>query len=336
MKLYRLLLVRTALVIPVALGVVTLTFFVSRVLAADPVELFLPPQADEQLRREVRQRLGFDKPLVEQYRIFLVGIDRGDLGVSINTGRPVTRDLAARLPATLEMAGFALLMGVALGVTLGVAAGVTRDRWPDFLIRGVTLGGMALPAFWLGLILIFVFFVRLHWLPGPVGRFPIGAEPPRTITGLFAVDSLLHGNVPAFWVSLRHLVLPSFTLGFVTMAPIARVARTAMIEVLQSDYVRTSRAMGISKTLIYFRYALKNALLPVVTMIGSVVAFLFSGSVLVENIFNWPGMGQYALEAIRQSDFAALQGFVLWAALTYVVVFLLIDLLYLVVDPRTR
>ena len=336
MKLSRLLIVRIALIIPVSLGVVTLTFFVSRVLAADPVELFLPPQADEALRREVRQRLGLDKPLVEQYRIFLSGIGHGDLGISINTGHPVTKDLLFRLPATLEMAGCALLIAVGIGVPFGVIAGVNRDGWPDFLIRGITLGGMALPAFWLGLILIFVFFVRLHWLPGPVGRFPIGAAPPRVITGLFLVDSLLGGNLPAFWVSLEHLLLPSFTLGFVTMAPIARVARNAMIEVLQSDYVRTSRAMGISKAGINFRLALKNALLPVVTMIGSAIAFLFSGSVLVENIFSWPGMGQYALEAIRQSDFSALQGFVLWAALAYVCVFLVIDILYLVVDPRTR
>ena len=336
MKLSRLLLIRIALIIPVSLGVVTLTFFVSRVLAADPVELFLPPQADEQLRREVRQRLGLDKPLVEQYRIFLSGIGHGDLGISINTGHPVTKDLLFRLPATLEMAGCALLIAVGVGVPLGVIAGVNRDGWPDFLIRAVTLGGMALPAFWLGLILVFIFFVRLHVLPGPVGRFPIGATPPRVITGLFLLDSLLEGNISAFWISLEHLLLPSFTLGFVTMAPIARVARTAMIEVLQTEYIRTSRAMGISRAAIYFRCALKNALLPVVTMIGSAVAFLFSGSVLVENIFNWPGMGQYALEAIRQSDFSALQGFVLWAALAYVGVFLVIDILYLVVDPRTR
>lgn len=336
MKLYRLLAVRLALIVPVALGVVTLTFFVSRVLAADPVELFLPPQADEQLRREVRARLGFDKPLVDQYRIFLEGIDRGDLGTSINTGHPVTRDLLDRLPATFEMAALALTMAVVVGVPLGVVAGVNKDRWPDFVTRGLTLTGMALPAFWLALILIFFFFVRLHWLPGPVGRFPIGELPPPRITGLFLVDSLLRGDLPAFWISLRHLVLPSFTLGFVTMAPITRVARTAMIDVLQSEFVRTSRAMGISRNVIYFRYALKNALLPVVTMIGSAVAFLFSGSVLVENIFNWPGMGRYALEAIRQSDFAALQGFVLWAALTYVGVFLVIDVIYLIVDPRTR
>lgn len=336
MKLYRLLIVRISLVIPVVLGVVTLTFFVSRVLSADPVELFLPPQADEQLRREVRESLGLDKPLLEQYRIFLAGLERGNLGRSINTGRPVTADLLDRLPATLEMSGFALVMAIGIGVPLGVIAGASRDRWPDFLIRAVTLGGMALPAFWLGLILIFVFFVRLNWLPGPVGRFPIGIAPPPTTTGLFVIDSLIQGNLPAFRASLGHLLLPSFTLGFVTMAPIVRVGRVAMIEALQSDYIRTAHAMGISKVVVYFRYALKNALLPVLTMIGSAVAFLFSGAVLVESIFNWPGMGQYALSAIRQSDFSALQGFVLWAAFSYVFVFLVIDVLYLIVDPRTR
>lgn len=336
MKLYRILVVRILLVIPVVLGIATLTFFVSRVLAADPVELFMPPQADERLRQEVRESLGLDKPLFEQYRIFLAGLQHGYLGRSINTGRPVAADLLDRLPATVEMAAFALALAIGIGIPLGVIAGATRDRWPDFLIRAVTLTGMALPAFWLGLILIFLFFVRLHWLPGPVGRFPIGVAPPPAITGFFVVDSLIQGNLPAFRASLGHLLLPSFTLGFVTMAPIARVGRIAMIEALQSEYIRTAHAMGISKGVVYFRYALKNTLLPVLTMIGSAVAFLFSGSVLVESIFNWPGMGQYALSAIRQSDFSALQGFVIWASFSYVIVFLVVDVLYLIVDPRTR
>lgn len=336
MRLYRLVAIRLVLVIPVALGVVTLTFFVSRVLAADPVELFLPPQADEQLRREIRASLGLDKPIIEQYGIYLDGLLHADLGRSIVTGRPVLHDLADRLPATLELATLALLMAVGIGVPLGVIAAVDRDGPADFIIRGVTLLGMALPAFWLGLILIYVLFVKLAVLPGPVGRFPIGAQPPQDITGLYTVDSLLTGNLGDFRVALRHLFLPALTLGFVTMAPIARVARAAMVEALQSEYIRTAHAMGLPPITVNFRYALKNALLPVVTMIGSTVGFLFGGAVLVESVFNWPGMGQYALNAIRQSDFAALQGFVIWAAIAYVLAFLVVDLLYLVIDPRTR
>jgi peptide/nickel transport system permease protein len=335
-KLARLIALRVGLVIPVVFGVVTLTFFVSRVLAADPVELFMPPQADEQLRREIRQSFGLDKPVFEQYLIFVNGVLHGDLGKSINTGRPVMRDLADRLPATLELATSALLLAIVVGVPLGVLAGVGKDGPLDFSIRGVTLVGMALPAFWLGLVLIYLFFVRLAWLPGPVGRFPIGADTPPGITGFYTLDSLLALDLPRFLTSLRHLILPGVTLGFVTMAPITRVGRSAMVEVLQSEYIRTAQAMGISRNTTYFRYALKNALLPVLTMIGGSVAFLFSGAVLVETVFNWPGMGQYALNAIRLSDFAALQGFVLWAALAYVAVFMVVDLLYLVVDPRMR
>jgi ABC-type dipeptide/oligopeptide/nickel transport system permease component len=336
MTLYRLVALRILMIIPVAFGVFTLTFFVSHVLAADPVELFLPPQADEQLRQEIRASLGLDKPLLVQYGVFLLGITRGDLGRSIATGRPVVLDLVDRLPATFELATYALLLAILIGVPLGVVAAMGSDRVPDFLIRGVTLVGMALPAFWLGLIMIAFFFVHLAWLPGPVGRLPIGAEAPRQLTGLFTLDSLAEGNLALFWTSLRHLVLPALTLGFVTMAPITRVTRTAMVEALQSDYVRTAHAMGLSRAEVYYRYALKNALLPVVTMIGAAVGFLFSGAVLVENVFNWPGMGQYALSAIRQSDYAVLQGFVIWAAIAYVLAFLVVDLLYLVVDPRTR
>ena len=336
MILVRLVALRVAMIVPVAFGVVTLTFFVSHVLAADPVELFLPPQANEQLRQEIRASLGLDKPVPVQYGLFLVGLARGDLGRSVATGRPVLTDLLDRLPATLELAGFALLLAVVIGVPLGVIAAMKSDRLPDFMVRGTSLIGMALPAVWLGLIMIAVFFVRLAWLPGPVGRLPIGAQPPTAMTGLFTIDSLAMGDLPLLWTSLRHLVLPALTLGFVTMAPITRVTRTAMVEALQSDYIRTAQAMGLSRSEVYYRYALKNALLPVITMIGAAVGFLFSGAVLVENVFNWPGMGQYALNAIRVSDFAALQGFVIWAAIAYVLAFLVVDLLYLVVDPRTR
>jgi ABC-type dipeptide/oligopeptide/nickel transport system permease component len=336
LTLLRLVALRIVMMLPVAFGVVTLTFFVSHVLAADPVELFLPPQADERLRQEIRASLGLDKPLLVQYGLFLLGLTRGDLGRSIATGRPVLTDLLDRLPATLELATYALLLAVIIGVPLGVLAAMASDRLPDFAVRGLTLVGMALPAFWLGLIMIAFFFVRLAWLPGPVGRLPIGAEPPTPLTGLFSIDSLAMGNLSLFWTSIRHLVLPALTLGFVTMAPITRVTRTAMVEALESDYVRTAEAMGLPRVDVYYRYALKNALLPVVTMIGAAVGFLFSGAVLVENIFNWPGMGQYALNAIRLSDFAALQGFVIWAAIAYVLAFLVVDLLYLVIDPRTR
>lgn len=332
----RLVAVRLLLLVPVALGVVTLTFLVSRVLAPEPIELYLPPQADEQLRADMRERFGLDKPIGVQYVTFLQGVAVGDLGRSNVTGRPVTSDLFDRLPATAELALLALAFGTLLGVPLGIMAAVKRDGPLDFAVRGITITGMAVPAFWLGLIFILLFFVVLDWAPGPVGRFPVGRTPVQGPSGFLLLDSLLHGDLASFGTALRHLVLPALTLGVVTLAPITRVARTATVEVLESEYIRAARAMGIGRRTIYFRYVLKNTLLPVVTLVGTLLGALVSGSVLVEAVFNWPGVGLYALRAIQQSDFIALQGFVIWASLAYVVAYLLVDLVYLAVDPRIR
>lgn len=336
MSVSRTVLVRTLWIVPVTLGVVTLTFFVARVLAGDPTDLYVPPQADEAFRETIRAQLGLDKPLAQQYVQYVGGALTGDLGVSATTGRPVTSDLFDRLPATLELALYALAISVVLGVTLGVVAAVYRDRVADFGIRGFSLLGMSLPSFWLGLVLIFAFFVTWSLLPGPVGRLPIGTAAPDRITGLFTIDALLAGDIGLWWESVRHLILPTVTLSMVSMAPIARVTRAEMVEALNAEYTRTAIANGLDRRTINFRYALRNALLPVITMIGGVIGFLLSGAVLVEAVFGWPGIGQYALDAISRNDFAALQGFVIWSALLYVLTFLVVDLLYLAADPRTR
>ena len=328
--------IRLLLVIPVVFGVVTLTFLVSRVFAPDPVALYVPPQADEQLRQKIRTELGFEKSIPGQYGIFLGNLAQGDLGESTITGRPVTTDLWDRLPATVELALFSMVFAVVVGIPLGVIAGAKRDGPVDFSVRGATLIGMALPSFWLGLVLILVLFVQLGWLPGPVGRFPLGADAADKITGLYTLDSLLRGDFSMWWESFRHLILPGITLGVVIMAPITRVARASMVEVMNSEYIRTPKALGISKRTIYFRCALKNALLPIVTMVGTIVGFVFTGAVLVESVFNWPGMGKYGLDAIVKSDFTALQGFVIVASVAYIVAFLLVDVVYLLIDPRTR
>lgn len=332
----RQLITRIGLMLPVVFGVVTLTFLVARVFAPDPVALYVPPQADEELRAKIRAELGLDKSIPDQYRVFLADLSQGDLGESTITGRPVTSDLWDRLPATVELALFSLTMAVVVGIPLGVIAGARRDGPLDFSVRGITLVGMALPSFWLGLVLILVFFVILGWLPGPVGRLPLGATAPERITGLYTLDSLLTGDWALWWESVRHLILPGVTLGVVIMAPITRVARASMVEVMRSEYIRTPKALGIRKQVIYFRYALKNALLPIVTMVGVIVGFVFTGAVLVEAVFNWPGMGKYGLDAIVRSDFTALQGFVLVAAITYIVAFFLVDVVYMLIDPRTR
>ena len=205
--------IRLLLVIPVVFGVVTLTFLVSRVFAPDPVALYIPPQADEQLRQKIRTELGLDKSIPAQYVVFLGDLAQGDLGESTITGRPVTSDLWDRLPATLELALFSMTFAVVVGVPLGVIAGAKRDGAADFSVRGVTLIGMALPSFWLGLVLILVFFVQLGWLPGPVGRLPLGALAPDKITGLYTLDSLLRGDFAMWWESFRHLILRALRIG---------------------------------------------------------------------------------------------------------------------------
>lgn len=332
----RVLLIRLFWVIPVAFGVVTITFFTARLFNGDPVELFAPPEANAELLALIRKDLGLDDPLPVQFLSYLGDLLQGDLGKSFTTGNNVAYDLSIRLPATLELGLIALFFAIVLGIPLGVLAAVHREKWPDFVIRLITLTGMAIPQFWVGLILMFIFFVNLQWLPGPVGRLPVGVAPPPVVTGFMLADTLLAGDVTKFWQALRALVLPVITLTFCTLGPIARVTRTAMIEALQSDYVRAAHAIGYSSPKIWFRYGLRNALLPILTLIGGIIGFIFGGAVLIEAIFGWPGIGQYALQAIEQSDFAALQGFVIYASLLYVLAFLVVDLLYLVVDPRMR
>jgi ABC-type dipeptide/oligopeptide/nickel transport system permease component len=336
MLLGRMILRRMLWVFPVAFGVVTLTFFMARVFNGDPTELYVPPEATDALRAQIRARLGLADPLPQQFIRYLGDLLRFDLGISFSTGQTVASDLWDRLPATLELGLIGLSLGIAVGIPLGVIAAVYRERWPDFLVRGVTLGGMALPQFWVGLVLISIFFVTLRVLPGPVGRLPIGVPLPPRFSGFLLIDTLLAGDSALWWQAVRQLTLPALTLGFSTASPIARVTRSAMVEAMQSDYIRTAIAMGHSRRVVWFRYCLRNALLPVVTLIGGVAGHIFAGAVLLESIFAWPGLGQYALQSIERSDFAALQGFVIYASLLYVLAFLIVDLLYMFIDPRIR
>ena len=336
MLLAKMILRRLLWIFPVALGVVTITFFMARVFSGDPTELYSPPEATDLLRSQIRAQLGLADPLPVQYIHYLSDLLHMNFGKSFTTGQAVATDLALRLPATLELGLVGLTFGVVFGIPLGVFAAVNRERWPDFLVRGATLGGMALPQFWIGLVLILVFFVTLHWLPGPVGRLPIGIQPPSRVTGFLLIDTILAGDPQKWWQAVLHLVLPGLTLGLTTMAPIARVTRSSMVEAMQSDYIRTAFAMGFSKRVVWFRYSLRNALLPVVNLIGIAAGHIFAGAVLLESIFGWPGLGQYALQAIDRSDFGALQGFVIYSSLLYVLAFLAVDVLALFIDPRMR
>ncbi|MGC5249512.1 ABC transporter permease [Gordonia sp. DT219] len=320
----------------VILGVVTLTFLLTRVFAGDPTNLFAPPNATQADRNAIRERLGLSDPLPVQYFHYLRDLLKGDLGTSYMTSRPVTSDLFDRLPATAELALYALIIGIVVGVSVGVLSAVFEGSIFDKLTRVITAAGLALPQFWVALMLLWIFFVSLGISPGPTGRLPIGMDPPTHVTGFYLIDSLLTGNFSTFGAAAAQLCLPVLTLGYSVFAPIARGARSAMTHALKADYVRTAHALGISRHRVWFVYALRNALLPVITMLAGTVAWAFSGSVLVEGAFGWPGVGQYALNALEQSDFPAVQGFVLYAAILYVVVYQLLDVAYGFADPRIR
>ncbi|MCI1747287.1 MAG: ABC transporter permease [Acidipropionibacterium sp.] len=320
----------------VIVGIVSVTFLVSRVFTADPVNLFVGNSATKEMRDQARKELGLADSLPVQYLHFLRGLLTGDLGKSYLTGRPVTADLITRMPATLELGLYAITLGVLMGVIVGVLAAVFRGSALDGVLRLLTTAGLSLPQFWVGLMLLWLFFVTLHVAPGPSGRMPAGMEAPPTITGLYVVDAVLQGDWATAMIAAKQLLLPVLTLSVGSFAPIARQVRSAMVESLDSDYVRTARAMGVSQTRVWFAYALKPGLLSVLTIAAGLVGWTLAGSVLVEGIFAWPGIGQLALTAIRSSDYPIVQGFVLYVAVLYVVIWALLEAVYTRVDPRLR
>ncbi|NYT75986.1 ABC transporter permease [Alcaligenaceae bacterium] len=320
-------------VVMVVIGVSLITFIISHLIPGDPARLIAGDRATDEIVAAIRTKLGLDVPLYQQYWNYLVGLVHGDLGTSIRTGRPVLEDIAAFFPATLELALVALVLATVVGIPLGVLSAVYRNKPIDQLVRTISVTGISTPAFWLGLGLIVLFYGRLGWFPGG-GRLEQGMAPPTDITGLFLVDSLLTWNIPVFFNALKHLVLPAFTLGFVHLGVVARQIRSAMLEQLGEDYVRTARAFGLSRWAVVFRQALPNALIPSVTVLGLALGDLLYGAVLTETVFGWPGMGAYVVESIQALDFPAVMGFAVVVSFAYVLVNLLVDLLYRWLDPR--
>ena len=316
------------------LGVSIVVFFMVRAIPGDPAQLLLGQQATQEQVQQVRQNMGLDKPVIVQYGIFLADAVRGDLGDSIVTGRPVTTELFERFPATLELTLFAMFVAIIVGVPVGVISAVKQYSWLDKATSVLALTGISMPIFWLAMILIVVFFVNLGWLPFP-GRLGTGYAV-TSITGLVLVDSLLTLNFPAFWDGLKHLIMPALALGTGPMAIITRMTRSSMLEVMGEDYVRTARAKGVVPWRVVFKHALRNAMLPTVTVIGLQVGLLMGGAVITETIFSWPGIGQIAYQSIYQRDYAMVQGVVLYGAALFVLVNLLVDILYAVLDPRVR
>ena len=336
MRLTSVLVARVALLAPVLLGVASLTFFVARVLPADPAAVIAGPLADAQTVATIRSQLGLDQPLWVQYLAFLSDLAHGNLGYAWTTRNPVQEDLLGHLGPTLELVLVSFALALLVGIPLGVWAAIARDRPPDHLARLINLLGVSVPQFWLGLLLIYVFFFLLRVAPAPIGRLPLTVPPPPAITGLYLIDSALHLDPETFWISLKQMLLPAVTLSLAIIAPITRMVRGSMLEVLGSDYVRAARAFGVPNGYLYFVYALRNALLPVLTLVATLFGNLIGGAVVVEHIFAWPGLGAYAATAAIRSDYSAVQGFVILTATAYVIVFLVVDLLSYAIDPRTR
>ena len=327
---------RLVLAAPGLGGVRGVTFLLNRALPGDPAAFFAGPAATREAIEQIRARLGLDKSLPEQFVYYVRDLARGDLGTSLTTGQPVLRDLGARLPASLELTLAALLLAVSVALPLGVLAATRPGSWVDHLARVLTTAGVSLPIFFTGLLLVYVFYFLLGWAPAPLGRLDPFTAAPRAVTGLLLVDAVVAQDAAVAWAALRQLTLPALTLGLFAMAPIARMTRASMLGVLGSDFIRTARASGLAPATVLVTYGLRNALLPVVTLLGMVFSFLLGANVLVEKVFAWPGVGSYALEALIASDYAPVQGFVLLMATLYVFLNLAIDVLYGLIDPRVR
>jgi peptide/nickel transport system permease protein len=321
-------------IIPVLLGVSIVVFFMVRAIPGDPAQLLLGQNATQEQVAQLRAQMGLDKPVIVQYVVFLRDALTGDLGDSIVTGRPVTTELMIRFPATLELTAFAMLIAVLVGVPVGVISAVRQYSILDKVTSVLALTGISMPIFWLAMVLVVIFTVELHLLPFP-GRLSSGVTVPA-FTGLVLVDSLLTGNFAAFWDGLKHLILPALALGTIPMAVVMRMTRSSLLEVMNEDYVRTARAKGVVPWRVVFKHALRNAMLPTVTVIGLQVGLLMGGALITETIFAWPGVGQIAYDSIYRRDYAMIQGVVLYGALLFVLVNLLVDILYAILDPRVR
>ena len=334
MSLYFYFLRRLLILFPILIGISLVVFILLRLVPGEPASMIAGPYADEAGIARVAESLGLHLPIHEQYFIFLRNAITGDLGISWRSGRPVFWELGRRLPASLELTGLSMMLAIFFGVPLGISAAVRKGTWVDSFCRLISVGAVSTPVFWSGAILIFFFFFILGWAPPPLGRIGAGIDPPEYITGLFLIDSLLTLNFEAFFASVRQIILPAITLGFAMSGPIIRMTRSSMLEILGSNFIRTAQSLGINNRKILYNDALKNAILPVITAIGISLGYSLGGVVLMEVIFAWPGLGSYAFNAIINMDHNAVQGFVLLMAVAYVLINLIVDILYAMIDPR--
>jgi peptide/nickel transport system permease protein len=328
---------RLLLMVVAALGVTVISFAISHAVPADPVVSNLGQQASQrpEIVAAFRARWGLDRPLYEQYLTFVANLAHGDLGTSINTRRPVATDVSQFLPATIELSTVSIVFALVFGLPLGVLAALRRDGPIDHLARLVSLVGVSIPIFWLATVSLVVFYAALHIAAGP-GRLGTQVPAPLPTTGFLTIDSLLAGDLTAFGSAVDHLILPAVVLGSSVMGLITRVTRSSLLEVLGQDYVRTARAKGLVERAVIARHALRNALIPTVTVLGLAYGSLLSGAVLTETIFAWPGLGRYAYQSAVSNDFPAIMGVTFVIALMYILVNLIVDLSYAFLDPQIR
>ena len=317
-------------------GIVVVVFFIVRVLPGDAAAVRAGPYANQELIDRIADKYGLNDPIHVQFADYVGGVVKGDLGVSIKTSQGVTGELLDRLPASLELAVYSVIVATMVGVALGVLAAAKQGTLIDRLARIFAVVGSAMALFWLGLLLTFFFAFKWGWFPGPVDRLAVGSEDPNTYTGFYTIDGFLSGRPATSWEAFRYLALPVITLSFVLAAPILKMVRSAMIEALDSDFVRTAKAVGVPWRQTLFVDGFRNALIPVTTTIGIVFGFMLGGNILVEFLFSWPGIGRYAFDAITTRDLEALQGFVVFVGVMYVFLNMIIDIAYALIDPRIR
>jgi peptide/nickel transport system permease protein len=329
---------RLLLLLPTLFGVITLVFFMIALSPGDPARVMLGERANAEQIAELRQELGLDKPLIQQYGLYLMRVVQLDLGKSIATGQKVTDEIKVRFPATIELAIWAMIFATIVGIILGVTSARKRNSWVDYTTMGGALVGVSMPVFWLALVLIMIFSVRLDLLPTG-GRMNVRYyfEP---ITNYYVLDGLIllfkTGDSKFIISALQHLVLPTIALGTIPLAIIARTTRSSILEVLHQDYIKTARSAGIREKRVIYRYTLKNALLPIITVIGLQFGLLLSGAILTETIFAWPGIGKWIYVSIGARDYPAVQGGIIFISTFFVLINLVVDILYSVINPKVR
>ncbi|WP_417899836.1 ABC transporter permease [Bacillus haimaensis] len=325
---------RILMLIPVLIGMTLVVFSIIHAIPGNPAQIILGQRATKEAMAELTSKLGLDQPLYIQYFSYIKGLLTGDLGESIKTKTAISEEIWPYLAATIELSIVALIIAIIIGVNAGIISAWFQNSWFDYTAMVLALIGVSMPIFWLGLMEQWGFAIVLEWLP-TAGRENV-RDPVNAITDLYLIDTLLNGRIDQFWDVVRHLILPGFALATIPMAIIARITRSSMLEVMRSDFIRTARAKGLRMFWVIYKHSLKNAVIPVLTVIGLQTGLLLGGAILTETIFSWPGIGRYIFDAISYRDYPVIQSGILVVATFFVFINLIVDLLYAVIDPRIK